>query len=423
MTQEDDSAFETRFQELLTTIAKGALEREQEHRLPHDEIRALLEIGFGTLRLPQDWGGLDWDLPRSLDRLINLASADPNIAHAFRGQFNFVEDSRLASPQHHPALIERLAHGDLVGTAVSERKLSPGQDSQITTRGGRRYLTGVKYYTTGSVFSDWIVASGYDATEAEQLNVIVDAHHPGVEIIDDWDGFGQQLTGSGTTTFTDVPVAYVNHVRSESAASPAHSHQTAFLEIILLSVVAGISAAAARDVVAFLQPRKRTFGVAAVAEPRRNPLVQHVVGEVFGTAQLARSVVLEEARQLDALQLLLREPTISDRMKSQAATEQLVRVYQVQSLVLDATLRAATRLFEVGGATATSRSLGLDRHWRNIRTIATHNPALQRLQQAGNYRLNAVPPAPLGHLEPSDIGLLPSAGSGPDRPITQGSQQ
>ncbi|BBZ36356.1 acyl-CoA dehydrogenase family protein [Mycolicibacterium confluentis] len=401
-----DAAFEATFAEYLREVQVDTVGRENRRELPRRQIRDLLGIGFGTLRLLQEWGGLGWDLARTFGAVIDLAAADPHIAHAFRGHFNFIEDSRVAAPHHHPELIAALASGDFVGTAYSERALTPAQQASVVQRGNTLYLSGVKYYSTGSLYADWIVTAGCDRDTGQQLNVIVNAHDPGVDIIDDWDGFGQKLTGSGTTRFTDVPVAFRNHVGDESELAPDHAFQTAFLQLYLLAAVAGISASVVRDAVAYVQPRQRTFGVGAVAEPRRNPLVQETVGELHGIALSVRSIILEEARQLDAVQALLRDSGVDGERKLRAAQHSLVRVYSIQSLVLDLALRGATRLFDVGGASATSVELALDRHWRNIRTIGTHNPADQRLQQVGNHLLNDVTLSPLGRLGPTEIGLV-----------------
>jgi len=51
-------------------------------------------------------------------------------------------------------------------------------------------------------------------------------------------------------------------------------------------------------------------------------------------------------------------------------------------------------LFDTGGASATARKLNLDRHWRNTRTLASHNPLVYKAYAAGNYAVNGVwPPA------------------------------
>ena len=44
---------------------------------------------------------------------------------------------------------------------------------------------------------------------------------------------------------------------------------------------------------------------------------------------------------------------------------------------------AATRLLELGGASAASRQKNLDRHWRNIRTITLHNPVAYKARVIG----------------------------------------
>ena len=50
--------------------------------------------------------------------------------------------------------------------------------------------------------------------------------------------------------------------------------------------------------------------------------------------------------------------------------------------------RSAERLFDAGGASATSRERNLDRHWRNARTLASHNPAMYKARALGDLRIN-----------------------------------
>ncbi len=44
----------------------------------------------------------------------------------------------------------------------------------------------------------------------------------------------------------------------------------------------------------------------------------------------------------------------------------------------------AAKLFDVGGASATQSIYNLDRHWRNIRTISTHNPTFLKASAIGD---------------------------------------
>ena len=52
--------------------------------------------------------------------------------------------------------------------------------------------------------------------------------------------------------------------------------------------------------------------------------------------------------------------------------------------------QAGERLFDAGGASATSRKHNFDRHWRNLRTIFSHNPLRHKAKVIGDYVLNGV---------------------------------
>jgi alkylation response protein AidB-like acyl-CoA dehydrogenase len=59
--------------------------------------------------------------------------------------------------------------------------------------------------------------------------------------------------------------------------------------------------------------------------------------------------------------------------------------------VTELTLRQATGLFDVLGASATSSARDLDRHWRNARTVASHNPARYKARALGEALLTDEP--------------------------------
>lgn len=53
-------------------------------------------------------------------------------------------------------------------------------------------------------------------------------------------------------------------------------------------------------------------------------------------------------------------------------------------------VRAAGRLLDVGGASATRAGLNLDRHWRNARTVAAHNPTPYKARAIGDHAVNGT---------------------------------
>jgi alkylation response protein AidB-like acyl-CoA dehydrogenase len=143
-----------------------------------------------------------------------------------------------------------------------------------------------------------------------------------------------------------------------------------------------------------VRPRTRTFGVRGQSFPREDPLVQSVVGELSSVASAARAIVLENARGLGRA---LDAHLAGDQDEKPFRDAQL-DVYRAQQVVLPLVIEATGKLFEVGGASAVDTGLALDRHWRNARTIATHNPAAQRQRAIGDFEINDRYPEWLGAL-------------------------
>jgi alkylation response protein AidB-like acyl-CoA dehydrogenase len=73
-----------------------------------------------------------------------------------------------------------------------------------------------------------------------------------------------------------------------------------------------------------------------------------------------------------------------DEIAALAEVEVSQSVTVVSNLILDAT----TVLFDALGASASSRRHGLDRHWRNARTIASHNPRIYHDRIVGDFAVN-----------------------------------
>jgi alkylation response protein AidB-like acyl-CoA dehydrogenase len=404
------------FRALLERLRPGARDREAHRRLLFDEVRELQALGFGALRLPREHGGAGATLEELFGLLVDLAAADSNLGHLVRGHVAFVESLRLTGLRGGQALdpsqerwVERLRRGDLVGNAQSERRELGDLGTRIE-RGedGRWRVSGAKYYTTGSIYADWIHLAALDGDE--RVGVTVDASLPGVRSADDWDGFGQPLTGSGTTTFDAVPVDPDDITRHEPD-DETWPYLGAVFQLVLLATVAGIAQAALDDTVEYVRGRRRTFGHPGEHAPRQDPLVQAVVGRLSAAAHAARAVVLHNARALD----VLLDAVHGGRAAQGAARSAQLDVFRAQQVVLPLVLEATSELFEVGGASATSTARGLDRHWRNARTVASHNPAVQRAAALGQFELDGTlpewrAPAATGAPEPAAPTVAPTAG-------------
>ncbi|MGY2047881.1 acyl-CoA dehydrogenase family protein [Methylobacterium sp. JK268] len=378
-----------RFRPVFRRIRDTAAARDRERRLPQEEIAWLREAGFTMLRLSRAQNGHDATLPEVFNLLLELSAADSNVTNALRAHFGFTEDALNArSPAWREAWIARIARGETVGSGVSEAgSAKVGSFETVLRRDGAGWrLNGTKYYTTGSLFADWIHLAAQDEA-GEPVGAAVPRRAEGVEVLDDWDGFGQALTASGTVRFTDVALApdLVN-------PDPGRfRYAMAFFQLVHLATLAGIARAAAEDVARLVGERSRIYSHGNAARVGDDPQILQVVGRVRGAAYAAGAVALRNA---EALQRVYDLDQAGDAEGAEAAgtiadIEVNQSVTPVTSLVLDAT----TLLFDALGASATARSLGLDRYWRNARTIASHNPRIYRDRLVGDFAVNGtVPP-------------------------------
>jgi hypothetical protein len=61
-----------------------------------------------------------------------------------------------------------------------------------------------------------------------------------------------------------------------------------------------------------------------------------------------------------------------------------------QVTIIEAVLGAGAQIFNAGGASAIRETTSLDRHWRNARTLASHNPVIYKPRVIGDFIVNGT---------------------------------
>ena len=380
------------FRPLFAQILAQAAEADQTRASLTHFIQQLNKLGLPRWRLPVSEGGQDATLVELLALLTELSAADSNITQALRGHFGFCEDVLCAKDRDWRAKwLHRLGQGALLSPGSTEvGNQTRGdfdtrlhRDAQGTLR-----ISGKKFYTTGALYSDLIntIATGEDGTV---YSVVVDLNAPGVQIIDDWNGFGQRLTASGTCVFDNVPV--------EDDLRPTHQrfgYGQSFFQIYHLSTLAGIARRAALSGAQELSQRARTFTTGNADTAAHDVQLLQVIGEVASQAYAAQAISQQAAQRLEttAQYVIAHEQPLHDDDPQVALAE--LEVCLAVNPVVDATLAATTALFDALGASATASNKALDRLWRNARTLANHNPRVYKSRIVGHYLVNGVlPPA------------------------------
>jgi len=384
------------FHELFAEIGAGALQRELDDVLPDQEVRRLKEAGFGALRVPAQYGGRGASIPGLTQLWIDLAAADANLPQALRGHAALVEDRlwQHAQGSGQRVWFERFAAGEIAGNAWSEVGATAIDTQQTVLTGqpdGSYLLSGSKFYTTGTIYAEWAdvyVRRERPGHEPDFAIALVDTRDPEVTVSDDWDGFGQRGTGSGTTAFAAAPVPAA-HVLPFGERFP---FQTALYQLNLLAVLTGIGRAALHDFAERVRARERNYSHANAARVRDDPQVLARIGEASAAVYAAEAATLRVAGAVQAVADLA--PVAAGDPDRVAAANEAAEIEssQAQVVVTDLVLRLTSDLFDTLGASGTARSPGLDRYWRNARTVASHHPRILKARVVGEHLVNGTPP-------------------------------
>ncbi|MFE6164027.1 acyl-CoA dehydrogenase family protein [Streptomyces sp. NPDC056486] len=376
---------------VLSGLAATARDREGTRDHPFAEVRALASARLLLIGVAAEDGGAGGTVRDIVEAVIEVARADSNVAQALRSSFLTANQvaTRTDLP-HRNRTLGRLLDGDLFAGTGNER--TGGASGSVTTtlrRDGTGYLlNGTKYYSTGALHADWFSGTALDV-DGKVVRFEVPTDREGVEPLDDFDAVGQRLTASGSTRLTDVRVTEDEVIRTDPAAL-RHPWQGSFAQLYLASVQAGIAAAVLDDAVWFTRAKARPIKHSTADRSVDDPYVRHVVGQIGARAHAARASVVLAA---EALERVRRAPDAEVRA---AGADGAVSVAQGQYVAIESALKAAELLFDVGGGSATSREYALDRHWRNARTVANHNPRDWKAAAAGAYHLTGEDPPTTG---------------------------
>lgn len=397
----DADELRTTFRPVFDKIAAACLERERGRVFPHEQVRWLNDAGFGTLRIPEENGGFGASLEQTFLLLADLGEADANVSHIWRNHLAFVED-RLNAPasETNDTWIKRFLAGAFVGGGWTEANnvTLASLVTTVTAEDDHWVVTGAKYYATGSLYADWLDVLGRDG-DGELLTALVRADDPGVSLVDDWRGFGQRTTASGSARY--------DRARADRGdvfpAVERFSYQSHFYQIAMLSVLTGITRAALRDGSAALSQRKRNYPQGLTQVPSDDAQLLQVIGQVSADAFAAEAALAHSARSLD--RIVAGRLAGDGEHSRQRLIDAEVAVTQAQLVIIAAALQATTTIFDALGASGVSEELSLDRHWRNARTLASHNPRVYKARILGDWLINGKDPV-------ADLASLGRGGQG-----------
>lgn len=386
-----EQALETA-RDFAATLETDAVARDRDRILPWQEIERYSASGLWGITVPQAYGGLGASSGTLTQVIATIAAADGNFGHIPQNHFYALEVLRVgANHAQKTFFYDRVLRGERFGNALAEIGHNDyKRRTHLSREADGWFVQGRKFYCTGAIFAHWIptlVTALENGLEVTYL-VFIPRSAPGVSITDDWDGFGQRVTGSGSVAFERVRVE-PEWVVPFKASFDRPTTIGPFAQIIHAALDAGIGHGALKATLPYLREHTRPWVDAGVDHATQDPLLLHQLGHVHLRLRAADALIARAARFVDAAQA---EPTDA----SVAAAS--VAVAEAKALSTQASLLAGTKLFELAGTSATVGGLGLDRFWRNARTHTLHDPVRWKYHAIGNYVLNGRHPPRHGAL-------------------------
>ncbi|MET3231479.1 UNVERIFIED_ORG: SfnB family sulfur acquisition oxidoreductase [Burkholderia sp. 1263] len=372
--------------ELAARLAKGAAARDAERRLPHEEIEWFSQSGLWAITVPKAYGGAGVSFVTLTEVIRIIAAADPSLGQLPQNHFGLVDVVALTgSEAQKQYFFAQVLGGKRFGNGFSEKGTKNVLDLKTSvTRDGENYVVhGTKFYSTGALFADFVPVLGLDAERKGWLAYIPKGT-PGLSVIDDWSGFGQRTTASGTVTLDHVRVP-ASHVLPAYRVTDFPTLNGPISQIIQAAIDAGIAQAALADTLTFVRARSRPWIDSGVERASDDPLTVREIGHLHIQLHAAEALLERAARVLDA-SAAKPETTEDDVARASVA------VGEAKVLTTEVALLAGEKLFELAGTQSTLAEHNFDRHWRNARVHTLHDPVRWKYHLVGNYYLNGVKP-------------------------------
>ena len=372
--------------ELAAVARANASRRDQQRKLPWAEIELFTRSGLGSISIPKAFGGADVSFVTVAEVFRVISAADPALGQIPQNQFGMLQLLRLTASEAQQALIfGSVLNGWRIGNAGPERgsKDTLTLKARISRDGDAYRISGEKFYSTGALFAHWVAVKALD-DEGRQRLAFVRRGSPGLRIVDDWSGFGQRTTASGTVLLDQVPVE-AELVIDNWRQRDLPNIQGAASQLIQAAIDAGIAEAAIDDAISFVREKSRPFIDANVERASDDPYVIADIGRLKLELHAAEALLRKAARVLDEVN--------AGAIDADAAARASIAVAEAKVLTTEIALQASEKLFELAGSRATLAEFNLDRHWRNARVHTLHDPVRWKYHAVGAWHLNGTRPA------------------------------
>ncbi|APA07457.1 hypothetical protein sscle_03g022270 [Sclerotinia sclerotiorum 1980 UF-70] len=367
--------------EISQIFSKDAAKRDIDNKSPLDEVLLLKSSGLLKLLGPKQYGGGEqsWDVAYKAIR--EVAKGDGSLDE---------QKDRLQQ--------QIIENNFFIGGAVNPRD----SDLSIKSDGDNIVFNGQKHFNTGGVVSDMTILEGVLEGTDKHIFAAVPTRQPGIKFAHNWNNIGLRLTESGSVKIENVRVPWADALGWDTQTReplpeilniPFATLLLPTIQLVFANFYIGISLGAIESAAKYTTTYTRAWPFGG--DNKDSPTEEWYILERYGTfhAHLSAVVALADStgEMVTGIYAKHQEKrSVSARERGELAEA----VAAVKVVATDVGLKVTSGVFEMTGARATSKNVGLDRFWRDIRTHSLHDPVAYKKRELGRWALLGEIPEP-----------------------------
>ncbi|HEY0287604.1 MAG TPA: acyl-CoA dehydrogenase family protein [Pseudomonas sp.] len=374
--------------QLATEFALTAVERDHRGGTPIAERDALRQSGLLSLSIARQFGGQGATWRETFEVVRELARVDSSVAHVLGFHYLMLATVRLfGKPEQWQPWFELTARKNWFwGNALNPLDTR----TVVKNLGGWREFSGKKSFCSGANNSEMLIASAVDPQAGGKLLIAaLPSARSGITLHNDWENMGQRQTDSGSATFERVRVEESELLLDPGPLStPFASLRPLIAQLHFANIFLGIAEGAFEEARKYTLEESRPWFRSTASTSHQDPYVLNHFGEFWVGLESTRVLFERAVDNLDAA--WAKGAQLSETERGNVAVD----IATVKVAASRNGLEICNKVFEVTGARSTHASVGLDRHWRNLRTQSLHDSLDYKLNELGNWALNRALPEP-----------------------------
>jgi alkylation response protein AidB-like acyl-CoA dehydrogenase len=368
-------------------LRSTAAERDRANQAPRAEIELLRENELLQVQEPPAYGGAGLSYAQAAQITRRIARGDTSIAHLIGYHYAQTRIAPLfGTPEQADAQSRKNGERRLFWGGVQNPR--GGSALELTRDGDGFRLNGHRTFASGASLGDQLSITAI--LDGNLAFVSIPGGREGFTALDNWDNMGQRLTDSGGVELHNVRVERAEILGPDPIGgqelTPYQTLVTPHWQLAFVNFYIGTAEGAIEEALEWTRANAFPWETSGVDRASDDAYILERVGEIVSEV---RAAALLADRAGDALQAALDTgPALTAEQRAEAA----VAIYEAKVVTTRVGLDAASRLFEVQGARATTAAYGFDRHWRNLRTHTVHDPVAYKAREVGDWVLNRRAP-------------------------------